>query len=526
MNRNDALVVCVIVLTLSVAPLNAHLTDSPIPPGLDDATDDSSSIDSVDSLKNHLNQYRNNQPRSVNHEVEVVVEVENGTTVPTSDEFSIERVYTKEGQRFMRGSIPISKVRSLVEDPRLQAVRITSDQPIYDGRIASGVKTINANSVQNRGINGRNVTVGIIDNDFWISHPSIARSVGAYRAFSNTSNWRHGTAVASVVIDTAPNVELHLASIGPTTTAKEYANAVEWLKRSGADIIVDAGSYYAQPGDGTGKIARIAANTSSETVFITSVGNHAQRYWAGNHSSESGWVTINNRTQANFLNNGKSFSGTVQLTLRWDGWPNTSTNYDLYLFRKQPGEDAVVAKATGHDGQPFEYLETAVPQGQYYVSIKAVNGPDGNGTSHLELFANRKLRFQSSGGPAAPANAQGVLAVGASENGTVEPFSVQGADIVAPDAVALEGVTVDGGTSFSAPYVAGTAALILSSNPELTPEEVRTAIKASADDIGPDGIDPGSGYGRVNATSAITVANKTSDDGIAGPTAMNIISVA
>lgn len=521
MNRKDALVVFVaLALLLSVAPLSAHITGPIIP------SDDPSTTDSIESFKDRLNRYRSNHSQSVDREVEVVVEMENGTTIPTSDKFTIERIYTEEGQRFMRGSIPMSEVRSLVKDPRLQAVRITSDQPIYDGRISSGVHIINADSLHNRNIRGENVTVGIIDSDFRISHPSIARSVGAYRMFGNTSNWQHGTAVASVVIDTAPNAELHLASIGPTTTTEEYAKAVEWLLRSGADIIIDAGSYYAQPGDGTGEISQIVSNASSETVFITSSGNYAQRYWAGNYSSRSGWVTIHNGTPANFLNNGEPFSGSVTLTLRWDGWPNTSTDYDLYLLRKQPGKDAIVAKSTGHDGRPFEYLETSVPRGEYYVSIKAVTGPGRSETSHLELFANRELLFQSPARPTAPANAQGVLAVGSSENGTVEPFSVRSADIVAPDSVALEDVSIDGGTSFSAPYVAGTAALVLSANPELTPEEVRTVIKSSADDIGPEGVDPSSGYGLVNATSAVTIANEMSDNEPTDPTPKNIGGIA
>lgn len=226
------------------------------------------------------------------------------------------------------------------------------------------------------------------------------------------------------------------------------------------------------------------------------------------------------------MNNGEPFSGSVTLTLRWDGWPNTSTDYDLYLLRKQPGKDAIVAKSTGHDGRPFEYLETSVPRGEYYVSIKAVTGPGRSETSHLELFANRELLFQSPARPTAPANAQGVLAVGSSENGTVEPFSVRSADIVAPDSVALEDVSIDGGTSFSAPYVAGTAALVLSANPELTPEEVRTVIKSSADDIGPEGVDPSSGYGLVNATSAVTIANEMSDNEPTDPTPKNIGGIA
>jgi subtilisin family serine protease len=59
------------------------------------------------------------------------------------------------------------------------------------------------------------------------------------------------------------------------------------------------------------------------------------------------------------------------------------------------------------------------------------------------------------------------------------------------------------GTSMSAPHVAGVAALMLSQNPKLTNENIRTKIKLSADDVGPIGKDIYHGYGRVNAYKAL-----------------------
>ncbi|MDH7569866.1 MAG: S8 family serine peptidase [Armatimonadota bacterium] len=59
------------------------------------------------------------------------------------------------------------------------------------------------------------------------------------------------------------------------------------------------------------------------------------------------------------------------------------------------------------------------------------------------------------------------------------------------------------GTSFSAPIVAGVAALMLSVNPSLTGEEVQAILKESADDRGPAGWDPDYGWGRVNAARAV-----------------------
>lgn len=62
------------------------------------------------------------------------------------------------------------------------------------------------------------------------------------------------------------------------------------------------------------------------------------------------------------------------------------------------------------------------------------------------------------------------------------------------------------GTSFSAPIVAGVAALVLSVNPSLTPVQVTNVLKQSADDLGPAGWDPSYGSGRVNAERAVSLA--------------------
>lgn len=465
------------------------------------------SIDVVENLKRHIDRQPYQSPPSVDSEVEITVPVRNGTTPNAIDgdhteSFDVDHRSTEDGRQYVHGSMSMTDVRPFLQSSSANRVQISNTNTVSDGRVVSGVSQINADRLHQRGNTGDNVTIGIIDSDFRPSHPAIASQVRGYATINPDGDGTHGTAVGSVVIDTAPNATLQLAAVGTTTTPKEYASAVEWLQRSGADIIVDAGSYYADPGDGTGKITRIAENAAEETVFITSVGNHAGRYWSGNHSS-NGWVTIQNDTQANPLNNGEPFSGAVQLTLRWDGWPTTAEDYDLYLFRAQPGNDAVVAKATGHDGRPFEHLETTVPEGRYYVSIRKASNTSAT-DQRLELFANHELQYQSSGGQVAPATAQGVIAVGAIDDGSVKSFSARGSDVVAPDSVAIDGITVEDGTSFSTPYVAGTAALFLAANPKADPEEVRTSLFLTADDVGPNGIDPRSGYGVVNATRAVT----------------------
>jgi subtilisin family serine protease len=59
------------------------------------------------------------------------------------------------------------------------------------------------------------------------------------------------------------------------------------------------------------------------------------------------------------------------------------------------------------------------------------------------------------------------------------------------------------GTSMAAPHVAGLAALLLAENPALSPEEVRQAIRHTADASGQSGWGTSFGYGRIDAARAV-----------------------
>ena len=64
------------------------------------------------------------------------------------------------------------------------------------------------------------------------------------------------------------------------------------------------------------------------------------------------------------------------------------------------------------------------------------------------------------------------------------------------------------GTSFSAPQVAGAAALVWSINPNLTNEEVKNILLSSADDLGDTGKDDKFGFGILNTEKALELAKE------------------
>jgi thermitase len=109
--------------------------------------------------------------------------------------------------------------------------------------------------------------------------------------------------------------------------------------------------------------------------------------------------------------------------------------------------------------------------------------------------------------PAAHANVIAVAATSATDS--LCGFSTRGnfVDVAAPGCSVWSSVPGGygwkQGTSMAAPHVAGLAALILSLNPILTPEEVRALIESGADDLGAPGWDTSFGVGRINARSTL-----------------------
>lgn len=489
---------------------------------------------------------RPSEQSPVDRQVSVVAELEPGTDLPSRfrDRSDI-RVTTADDDRRLRGKVPLSEVRGLSDARGVAGVRIdTSEVETRGDPVAPGVSRIGAATLHDQGVTGEGVTVGVIDEGFRLSSPAIAGQVGAYRGFGETGDGLHGTAVADVVSDTAPGTELHLAAVGPTTNRQEYREAVQWLRASGADVVVDAGSYLGSDVEG---VREVAKNAADDVAFVTSTGNYAQRHWNGVHrpvsdetvvagdgdrqapltsggegdSTVGGWLRVGgdrhggvsgsaDATAREWVRFGgdrrnrlgtNTVAGRVTLSATWQG----DADYDLYLVRQTDAGEVVWARSTG-DTAGREHLSTVVPRGRYAVAVGYDGGADGE--TQLELFASHRLAANTSAGSlTAPATAEGVIAVGAvadhgdgaatfSSRGPA-PGGHPGVDLVAPD----DGPGA-GGTSFAAPYAAGTIALLQSEYPAVGATRVGTVVATAASDVGPTGVDPATGHGRLDAVTA------------------------
>lgn len=111
--------------------------------------------------------------------------------------------------------------------------------------------------------------------------------------------------------------------------------------------------------------------------------------------------------------------------------------------------------------------------------------------------------------PAWPAAHPGVLAVTAVDaRGRVYRGAQRGdhIDLAAPGVGLLAATSIRGargktGTSYAVPFVTAAAAVMLSQNPALTPDEVAAALKAQARDLGAEGPDEVFGAGLLEASA-------------------------
>lgn len=114
--------------------------------------------------------------------------------------------------------------------------------------------------------------------------------------------------------------------------------------------------------------------------------------------------------------------------------------------------------------------------------------------------------------PLYPAADRNVIAVSAtdqsdqlfaqSNRGRYVAISAPGVDILSP---APDGkYQMSSGTSLSAAYVSGVAALMIARNPQMSSADIRATLTATARDLGPKGRDDQFGAGQVDAFSAVS----------------------
>ncbi len=392
-------------------------------------------------------------------------------------------------------------------------------RPWAEGVIGQGVALIGADQWHAAGLTGAGVKVGILDCGFKDYQDLLGRELPD-RVVAKTfvrglgdphdSDEPHGTAVAEIVHEIAPDAELYLADYGCQGTAK--GAAVEWLLEQGVQIISNSTGSPEAPMDGTGNaVALVKKATKQGVLWINSSGNEALQHYRGeftdtDHDQLNEFEGV--RETLSFV----SVESEAAIILRWDDWATVDQDLDLFLL-DQNG-DSIAASQEAQAGQPgdepvelIEYYGLEAGE-RYRVAVYAdrIDRPvwldvyiEGNIDEMTPVTAGYSL--------ITPADAREAMAVGAVnwETDQVTSYSSRGPtddgrtkpDLVAPSEVDNVTYRRFDGTSASAPHVAGAAALVWGAQPDWDRQQVWDYLVDNALDYGPNGPDDEYGAGRL-----------------------------
>jgi subtilisin family serine protease len=325
----------------------------------------------------------------------------------------------------------------------------------------------------------------------------------------------HGTGVAEIVHEMAPEAELYLVCVG---TEVDLAAAEAYARSQGVHVINHSAGWQGPfRNDGSGPIGAIVEDARANGIlWVNSAGNEGQTHWSGTYSPDGNlhsWSPSGDIGNTFVWPNGSEICG----FLKWDEWPAGVSDFDLGLFLSGP--NVLLASSEEEQGAgepPFEALCVGQESGVDLHVFWAIRGYRVSTSPQLDLVSwSPPLEYQvAAGSIAAPASSAAALAVGALcwQSRALEPYSSQGPTIddrVKPDIVghdSVSGMTYGpfescpsafAGTSASSPEVAGAAALVKQAYPAFGPDQLKQYLMRYARDLGAPGVDSVHGAGEL-----------------------------
>ncbi len=361
-----------------------------------------------------------------------------------------------------------------------------------------------------------------------------------------------GRAILQIVHDVAPKAKLAFRS--GFVTVGDFADGIMQLQQNGCDFIGDDVTFIHEPFFKDGVVSEAIDYVKSQGVsYFTSAGNF------GNRSYESVFTQMN--APAGFSGKAHDFGGgdpfqsvslvpgLYTIVLQWDDLiyslgelPGALNDYDIFIVDQSGNKLFGFNKVnTGED--PIEILQFFV-LGNVSANIIITRTDQSQDVrfKYVVFRGNLTINEHNTGTSTivGHADAEGAMTVGAVLYSNTLPYgqipsiasfsstggtTVEGVVREKPDFAGPNGVntTVDlghynfegdplpnfFGTSASMPHCMAAASLIKEArkkffNTTFSPDSLRYLLRASAWDMGPAGFDNSSGYGFVQADSAIS----------------------
>ena len=424
-------------------------------------------------------------------------------------------------QHLLRAKIPLSRLIELADEiDSISYIRLPHT-PLPASVLSEGVALTNAVDYHTLGYQGQNTRVAVIDVGF--NQLEDFQNVGElpsdiiskdFTGDGLTIGESHGTKVAQIVYDMAPQAQLYFVKIADEV---DLENAKDYCIMEGVNIINHSWGWpNTNFTDGTGLPCDIANDArANDILWVNAAGNAAQQHYQHSFSDTDGdgWHEFSaggdesNSFAADPWND-------VTIFLTWDVWPTTDQDYDLYLYDSNSNLVAFSTNRQTGTQPPTEKIVYRAPgYGTYNIRVYNENA---SGNEDLKIVISPwNLEYRTEAHSIwSPADAVGVIGVGAInqanwETGPQESYSSQGPtndgrikpDISGPDGVtryAYGGVGRGYGTSYATPHVAGAASLLLSKYPDCTAAQLQSTLESWAIDMGTSDKDNIYGSGRLN----------------------------
>ncbi|MCW6006389.1 S8 family serine peptidase [Micromonospora sp. CPCC 205371] len=442
----------------------------------------------------------------------------------------------------VRASVPAKALRKLAASEAVTELR-RPEAPVPLEVVSEGAQPSGALAWHSSDRQGAGVKVGILDVGFGgLAEAQEAGEVPAATTVNNglcgptEDQQTHGTVMAEIVHDMAPQAQLYLACV---TDSMDFDDAARWLDDQGVHV-VNVSMAFPGTGRGSGKVESNQANWSPATVVgwlrgngvvvVAAAGNEGDKHMTGTtvDPDGNGWMNVSGSAEVQSFN--AQPGARVTMELRWDAWPLTNNDLELFVTRSVakptgPNDPNLVTssirpqKETTGGLSPVEtatFDNTTGGAATYYVHVQRKDGAATDLRYDLTAYGNVVgLAYSNAAGSVAePATSPYAIAVGAitvanaTTGGAVEQNSSRGPTIdgrVKPDVVGYTNVTaytggsvLRRGTSVAAAHVSGAAALYKSANTTLDPAELEALLLDSSTRPGRDN-DLGHGVVNVGA---------------------------
>jgi subtilisin family serine protease len=424
--------------------------------------------------------------------------------------------------------MPAASLPALSQDPAVRFVRAPS--PAIPAQVnGEEVNASGASAWQAKGLTGKGVKVAIIDAGF--TGLAARQAPGDLPASIVTADFCgghfndaevHGTAVAEIVHEMAPDAQLYLACIN---TDADMALAEQWAKSQRAQIVNFSIGFFGNRGDGSSLSGQVVTDARSNGIlWVNAAGNEAQTHWMGTFAdaNRDGFNEFDPATGNEVNGFWWPRNSTICGFVTWDEWPAARSDFDLGIYVQSLNEVyAWSAESQTGTQPPVEGGCAENPWGVDVVVGWVIGGYRVVSNPRLDLFSySPQLQYSVPAGSVTdPATSPSAFAVGALcwQTNALESYSSQGPTIdgrIKPDIAghtAVSNATYGNftscpsgfaGTSASSPEVAGAAALVKQAYPAWNADQIQAFLEKRAIDLGTPGKDNQYGAGQLNLGAA------------------------